>query len=210
MFEIDWSVPGTALVYDDFSEANCIRGYTYNPNLETYVAIDWGWSHEMACIFMQFDPKTDTVYLFDEIIRSKMKIEELHAQILSRPYRIKEWYCDIAGTQEREQTGISNVQWFKSKGIHFKFRSAGIQHGISIVRSYIKNAKGMIRFYADEGRCPKSVDNLRNYSYPQKNGVVTNENPIKKDDDAVDAIRYYFHLRHDTLLKPNAPAILSR
>lgn len=210
MYEIDWNVPGTALVYDEFSEANLITGYTYNPNLITIVAVDWGWAHKMACLFFQYDPVRDMVFLFDEIVQSRMKIEQLYERILSRNYRVDKWYCDIAGTQEREQTGISNVKWFADRGIVFRYRACSIQHGITIVRSYIKNAKGLTRFFIDEGRCPKTVDNLRNYSYPQKNGVITNENPEKKDDDPADAVRYYFHNAHDHLLRPNAVGQIPR
>lgn len=203
MFEIDWNVPGTALVYDEFSDANLLPGYTYDPNLPTFVAVDWGWAHDMACLFIQYDPHRDRVYVFDEIVRSRMKIEDLYLRIMSRNYRIDGWLCDIAGTQEREQTGISNVKWFEGKGIHFKYRSCGVQHGISIVRSYVRNSRGITRLFIDEVKCPKTVDNIRNYSYPQKDGIITNENPDKKDDDPVDALRYYFHNRHDALLVPS-------
>jgi phage terminase large subunit len=204
MFEIDWNVPGTALVYDDFDEANLIKGYVYNPDLPTFVSVDWGWTHPVACLFFQYDPARDKVFLFDEIVQSKLLLENLYLRIMSKGYRVDGWFCDIAGNQEREQTGISNVKWFKGKGIDFKYRSCSIQHGVTIVRSYIRNVKGINRFFVDEAKCPKTVDNLRNYSYPQKNGVITNENPVKEDDDAVDAVRYYFHLRHDSMTAPNS------
>lgn len=210
MFEIDWSVPGTALVYDDFDEGNLIKGYKYNPKLPTYVAIDWGWTHPMACLFIQYDRALDRVYVFDEIIRSKMSLENLYSLIMKKNYNITEWICDIAGNQEREQTGISNVQWFKERGIKFLFRTMSIQQSIAIVRSYIKNTKAQARLFIDEAACPKLVDNMRNYSYPQKDGVITNENPIKEQDDAVDALRYYFGNKHDELLKPNEVILLKR
>lgn len=210
MFEIDWSVPGTALVYDEFDEGNITRGYQYNPNLPTYVAIDWGWSHPMACLFIQYDKLKDRVYVFDEIIKSKMKVETLYQQIMSKPYHISEWICDIAGNQEREQTGISNVEWFRARGVNFKFRTASIQPTISIVRSYIKNSKGISRLVIDEVKCPKLVDNIKNYSYPQKEGVIVNENPIKENDDAVDALRYYFMNKHDALLRANTVRMIPR
>lgn len=210
MFEIDWSVPGTGLVYDDFDDGNLIRSYNYNPNLKTYVAIDWGYAHPMVCLFLQYDHRTDKVYVFDEIVKSKMTIDQLYSQIMSKPYNIDEWICDIAGSQEREQTGISNIKWFEAKGIKFKYRTATINHSITIVRSFIKNSKGINRLFIDEGKCPKTVDNIRNYSYPQKNGVITGENPLKENDDAVDALRYYFMNKHDDLLKSNAVQMIKR
>lgn len=209
MFEIDWNVPGTALVYDEFDDANLMR-CAYDPKLPLYVSIDWGWTHPMAALFIQYDRANDRVFVIDEIIKSKMKLDHFYNLIMAKPYRITEWICDIAGNQEREQTGISNVEWFKNRGIRFTYRSVGIQPSISIVRSFIRNSKGQARLFVDDSKCPKLVDNIRNYSYPTKNGMITNENPVKENDDAVDALRYYFANKHDALLKPNEVQILKR
>jgi hypothetical protein len=210
MFEIDWNAPGTALVYDEFDEGNLVKGYVYRPELPTYVSLDFGWTHPMAALFIQYDPSLDRVYVFDEIVKSKLSIDSLYSMIMKKNYRINEWICDIAGNQEREQTGISNVQWFREKGIRFSFRTMSIQNSIAIVRSYIKNTKGQARLFIDEAACPKLIDGMRNYSYPEKAGTITNENPIKEEDDAVDALRYYFGNKHDTMLKPNVVGMVKR
>jgi hypothetical protein len=145
----------------------------------------------MACVFYQYDRKRDTVFIFDEIIGSKLTIDVLYDKIMAKGYNIKEWCCDIAGNQEREQTGVSNVRWFYDKGIVFKHRSTAINYGISIVRSYVKNSLGLRRLFVSKS-CKKSIDGLMQYRYQEKDGVILNENPIKADDDAVDSIRYFF------------------
>lgn len=201
MFELTWDVPGSALVYDNISQANFIKGYRYNPSLETYLAIDWGWTHPMSCLFFQYDRRNDVVYQFDEIVGSRLTLETLWDRIQAKrqeygqdSFRIRDWICDIAGNQEREQTGYSNVQWFaeKPRSIAFKYTSSLINYGIPIVRSYIKNGMGQVKFFVDEIKCPKSVDGLKTYSYPEKAGIITSETPLKKDDDCVDAQRYFF------------------
>lgn len=201
MFEINWDVPGSALVYDEISNANFIKGYKYNPHFETYIAIDWGWTHPMACLFFQYDRRNDVVYLFDEIVGSRLTLEILWDRIQAKKqeygqdtFRIKDWVCDIAGNQEREQTGYSNVQWFaeKPRSISFKYTSSLISYGIPIVRSYVRNGMGQTKFFIDEIKCPKSTDGLKTYSYPEKNGVIISETPVKKDDDCVDGVRYFF------------------
>jgi len=199
MFELSWDVPSNALVYGDFGAANVVRGYNYNPNRETWVSIDWGWTHYLACGFFQYDPKTDVVTLFDEIVGSKITLDDLWNRITARRYKITGWICDIAGNQEREQTGISNVQWFKQapRNVNFKYRSTAITYGLPIVRTYIKSGLGQTKFFIDEVKCPKSLDGMRTYSYPEKGGVILNENPLKKDDDAADMIRYFFVNRLD-------------
>lgn len=197
MFEIDWDTTPISAVYGSFGKANVIKDYKYNKHLPTYVSVDWGWAHPMAAGFFQYNPENDTVYLFDEIIGSKITLKTLHDEIKSREYRIEEYFCDISGNQEREQTGISNVQWFKDKGIKFTYRWTAVTYGIPVVRSYIKNGAKKIKFFVNEKKCPKSISGVKSYRYPEKDGKIQNENPIKKDDDACDMIRYFFVNRLD-------------
>lgn len=188
MFTIDWEAPANNLVYEEFDDANIKNDHVYNPAYPVYVCIDWGWTNEMACLFFQMEG--DRVILFDEIVRSKMTLEELYGRILDKKYNIKEWFCDSAGAQTREQSGISNVAWFRRRDVHFKYRNTAISYGIPIVRSYIRNGLGQVKFYID-AKCKKSIDQIRNYHYPEKQGVV-DEVPKKQHDHCCDAIRYFF------------------
>lgn len=209
MYEINWDTIPTNAVYDSFSDDNVMETYTYNPKLPTYVAIDWGWAHPMACGFFQVDNSTNTVYLFDEIISSKLKIEQLHKKILAKPYRINGWCCDVAGNQEREQSGISNINWFKTKNIHMKHRRTAVTYGIPILRSYIRNGKDEVKFYISK-QCVKSIDGMRQYRYKEKDGIILNENPLKENDDAVDMIRYFFVNYMDKNLSPSGVRMIAR
>lgn len=197
MYEICWDTIPTNAVYSNFSDDNIMETYTYNDRLPTYVCVDWGWAHPMAVGWFQYDEKKDTVYLFDEIVKSNMTVQQLYAKIKAKPYRVDAYYCDIAGTQEREQTGLSNVKWFRNHGIHFKYRSKAINYGIPIVRSYIQNSVGKKRFYVAQ-QCKKCIDGLKQYRYPEKDGMITRDLPLKENDDAVDMIRYFFHNRLDS------------
>jgi len=200
LFEICWDIAALNMVYEDFSEENYCHKYQYNPRLPTFVCVDWGWTHNLAVGFFQYDAYRDRVYLFDEIVVNKTKLDDLYILMEKRPYRITEYICDIAGNQEREQTGLSNIQWFRNKSdgrISFKSRTSAIQHGVSVVRSFIKNSQGKRRFFIDPDKCPKSLAGMKAYSYPVKNGMVYGELPEKKDDDCADMIRYYFVYKHD-------------
>lgn len=204
MFCINWDTIPLNAVYSDFSEDNIIDNYVYNPNLETFVAIDFGYAHEMACGFFQYDKSKDTVYLFDEIVKSRMTIEQLYKQMMSKPYNITSYCCDVAGNQEREQTGMSNITWFKKQGVHFRHRRTAVTYGIPILRSYIKNGKGQVKFYISSN-CVKSIDGMRQYRYKEKDGIILNENPLKENDDAVDMIRYFFvNYMDNNLNRPKA------
>lgn len=191
MFEIDWNVPGKNLVYENLTEDNFVEGYVPNPGLPVICSIDWGWTHPMSVQFFQHDPRIDTVYCFDEIVRSKMTLDHLYHLIKAKNYNIHTWICDIAGTQEREGLGKSNVQWFQDKGIRFKYSKSNVAPGLALVRSYVRDGSGRVKLYIDEKSCPKTVDALKNYSYDEKNGIMQ-EVPVKKDDDPCDSLRYFF------------------
>lgn len=191
-FEITWdTVPSTA-VYHNLSDIN-FQPVTYNPDLPTFISIDWGWAHPMAVGFFQYDKSKDMVFMIDEIVGSRITLEELAKKIFAKPYKIAGWYCDIAGNQEREQTGKSNIRWFKENHqIEIKYRRTAVTYGIPIVRSYIKNGLDQAKFFINPFTCKKTVDGLQQYAYAEKDGEILNENPIKKDDDTADMVRYFF------------------
>lgn len=205
MFTINWDVNSQNMVYSDFSDQNLIEDYKYNKSLPTFIAIDWGWTHPMACLFFQYDQFTDTVYQFDEIVGSRIKIEDLYDTIMGRGYDIAGWCCDISGTQEREQTGISNIQWFNAKprNVRMRIRSTAILYGVSIVRSYVKTVTGNVRYKLDYKKCPETYKGIKRYRYPEDEGKSNAELPVKQDDDAMDALRYFFVNFIDKALKDN-------
>jgi len=192
MFELNWDSNSSNMVYADFSSDNLVKGYKVNPNLPILIAIDWGWRHKMACLFAQYDQSTDTVIVFDEIVESKLTLEGLLAKIRARNLPISAWCCDIAGNQEREMVGISNVQQFKKWGVTLQFRKTAVLYGVALVRSYVKTAAGRVRLIIAEDKCPQTVDAIKRYRYPEKDGISAAEVPVKEDDDAVDALRYLF------------------
>jgi hypothetical protein len=204
MYTITWDTNPKNAVYAEFSDEN-IKECKYNKSLPVFVCVDWGWTHPMACGVFQYDKRKDEVYMIDEMIKSKVKLEELAVWIKKLPYTVQGYICDIAGNQEREQTGMSNIKWFKQNvGINFRFKRSGIIEGISAVRSYVKSATGKVRFFIDP-KCKESIEGMKRYSYKEKDGKIENENPIKQDDDAVDMIRYYFMYYHDPKLKNQQP-----
>ena len=205
MFEICWDVSPINAVYGTFDEGNIVRSYNYNKDLETYVAIDWGFAHPMACLYFQYDKAKDIVYLFDEIVLSGLTLDKLWSIMKSKPYNITAYCCDIAGNQEREQSAISNIRWFKDNAnISFKTGRFSVLPSISFVRGYVKNGLGQSKLLVDELRAPKSLDSIKQYKYPVRNGIIINENPEKLLDDPCDALRYFFM----NFIKPRKPLVI--
>jgi phage terminase large subunit len=194
MFEIDWDTAPLHAVYDDFDQDNIIDSYQVNPKLETVIGIDWGWTHPMAVGFYQIDRAKDTFYKFDEIVKSKLKLDDAYLAIKRKidqhgMTNIK-WVCDIAGNQEREMLGLSNIKYFREKfGVIFKYSRMPVLKSIAIVRGYVKNSLGMRKLFVTKN-CTHTIDGFKRYSYIVKDGQVQNENPEKVNDDAMDETRY--------------------
>jgi PBSX family phage terminase large subunit len=190
MFELDWNIPASNRVYDDFSDDN-ISENLYNPQLPVYVSVDWGWNDPTVFLFIQYDPRRDTVYVIDEIVKTKTKLSDIVTLVKQKPYRVAEWYCDAAGLQTNEQTARSNVQIMKEDfGIHFKWRRTNIIPGIALVRSYVKTGKGEIKLLVDR-KCQSTIDEFLGYRFKEKSGMVLDE-PMDKDNHTADAMRYWF------------------
>jgi phage terminase large subunit len=193
MYEIDWDSMPLYAVYENFSDDNIID-FDLNPRFENIIGIDWGFAHPMAVCFMQYDRANDTFYQFDEILKSKLTLDKLYQliQLKIKHYNLTniKWVCDVAGNQEREQLGLSNVRYFWNQwGIRIESSRMKVLKTVAIVRSYIKNSNNHIRYFVHK-RCASTQDGLKRYSYVVKDGIVQNENPAKIDDDMVDCVRY--------------------
>lgn len=198
MFKLSWDGASTAAIFPQLDDKNLCE-HNYDPALETSVSIDWGWNHEMAIGFFQWDQKNKKIYLFDEIIESKMLLEEAYRRIAQKKYNISHWFCDIAGKQTREQSGLSNIEYMRKEwGIKFRYSASDPQYGITLMRVWIKNNAGDPNFFIHPTKCKKSWDQMKNYRYRERNGVLTDE-IVKEKDDAPDMIRYYIYNRHNIL-----------
>lgn len=209
MFKLSWDGASSAAIFSDLSEAN-LKEHDYDPKLETSISIDWGWNHDMAIGFFQYDKAKDEIYLFDELVQPNLKLDDAWKAIKSKGYSIHRWYCDIAGKQTREQSGISNIEYMrKNYGITFNYIPSSPTYGITLMRTWIRNSMGQAKFFIHPKRCRKSWDQMKNYRYREKNGILTDE-IVKEKDDAPDMIRYYIHNRHNILRDENSMESMGR
>ncbi len=216
MFEINWDTIAQNAVYSDWSDEN-EADIGYNSELPVYCAIDWGWATQMACLFIQYNPRTYSIHVIDEIVGPRIKLDHLWLMIKDKGYPISGWVCDIAGSQEREQTGISNIDWFTKKWaepserewirktwglestrFEFQTRSTAINYGIALLRTFVRTGSGRVKLTVHSKKCPLTLDSIKNYRYPEREGIVLNENPIKENDHCCDALRYYAVVYHDS------------
>lgn len=194
-------VTAAGLVYDEFSEDNkTIDDIVFN---EVRLGIDFGFANPTAVAFMDYNSIDDEVTQFDEIYEERKDIytliELINAKL--RYYGISNViiYTDPAGNAAELSSGISPVDALRKAGFVVRNKGSEIAPGVAMVRSFIRNANGKVRFKV-HSRCKNAIRSLEGYTYDKRNTTEeVKEEPLKDGihDHMCDAIRYYFVNRFD-------------
>ena len=183
------------VVFDEFDNEN-IRPIDFHPNLPLYRAIDFGFVNPFVCLWIQVD-EYGVVRVIDEYYRSRATLD-IHAEQIKKLTLVSEekvaaTFCDPAGGSVEQSSGQSQVRQLRDMGIKLKFRSSGILEGIELIRSAIKSGDGKRRLIVSP-KCPRLIEALQCYSYPDTKRASANELPLKDGlfDHPIDALRYFF------------------
>lgn len=165
------------LVYKEFSRDRHV--FTeFPPIIKTFGGVDFGFTNPAAAIEIKKD--YDRRYFVGP---EWYKRGQTDAQIADYVSALKwnECYPDpesASGVQELRNRGVNVRDVIKNKD--------SIRNGINLVRELFKSNRLFI--HKD---CINLISELETYSYPDKKpGHNEEENPIKENDHALDALRY--------------------
>ena len=178
---------------------NVRKDLKYNPGLPTYCSIDFGYRKPWANWF-QVDHNAKglpTIYQIDEIgLLENVKTEDLADMVRKKPYNITAYFGDPAGGGRSSQSGISDIEIFRRKGMRIRYRkdamTRNVVNGVSHVRRWFEDANGKTHFYV-AAKCKGSIQSYENYRYPEnRNEQAVKEEPLKDGvyDHCNDATRY--------------------
>jgi len=149
---------------------------------------------------MDFGIRSPTVVLFAcvdgngcvwverEYLKTDAALDE-HIGVIQRHRPALGWIgVDPAGRQRGFQTGISDVQAMRGKGLTVHDRRLGLHDGLSLLRARLKPASGAVRLYVHRS-CEKLIESMVKYHYPKDQPMC--DTPEKDGSDhCVDALRY--------------------
>lgn len=202
-----WTVAEGA-VFDKFSRATHIVREFPLKTLQKYVlGVDWGYStgHNLALLLIAVEDD-GTCYVIDELVREQQLVDRsLVSQIEARGwFRLPlfrwngltwtKWevkpetaFCDSARPEYlrlfKDLTGISTVGAIKTS------KTEMIQ---AVQRRFIPDPRGKCGIYFLDGRTPHTLQEIDSYRW--KPG--TTDEPIKENDDCVDALQYAISMLH--------------
>ncbi len=235
-----------SLVYPMFSHATHVRPLSYDPRLQLYRAMDFGYTNPFACLTIQVGPNDD-VRVLDEIFQRGETVHEhaQHMQLSLEPYfaRFRDYwlhgghmrhvpspttnssslttmlthpltgaprfpqnaqefaqsiahFCDPAGAGDRAH--------FTRLGLIVQARSSPVNYGIELVRRALDGDGDAPKLFVDP-RCANLIREFSSYRYASSGEAASStayplsltpypslgEAPLKEDDHALDALRYF-------------------
>ncbi|MDE2103983.1 MAG: terminase family protein [Patescibacteria group bacterium] len=163
-------------------------------------SIDWGASaeHPFVCLWAARDGMGRYI-VYDEywdVSQHKTVLDHIR-EIKDGPNR-EEWRPGSLthGATYGDPSRPDMFRLFGASGITVTPASNSVYDGIEVIRTLLKPlSNGGPRILIDKRRCPNLVRTMRTYRWKKSSGKGTNPQvaiaePLKRDDDPVDALRY--------------------
>ena len=167
------------LVYKDFSrEKNVVSDLPSDfESMYTFGGVDWGHTHPCAIITIKKD-YNGCYWITDEYYKTGKTESEIVDKVVSLGFnKVFPDPENASGIEALRKAHVNIREVNKNKG--------SVVSGVSKVQEIIK--QGRLKVLA---HCVNVISEFEAYCYPEDKGRTPNENPLKENDDAMDAIRY--------------------
>lgn len=180
------------LVYKEFMEKrNKIPVYEPTSGESIYIAMDYGYRNPTSIGFYAVD-FDGIVRRYKELYQTGLQISEIATFIKSQSeFKTARLIADPS-IWNVQRDGISVGLEFLSHGISFERADNSVAQGIDKVNEYLKTGRLLIT-----ENCISFLSEIGNYKWKAvKPGLPRNEyeEPVKKDDHAMDEVRYLINL----------------
>lgn len=189
------------MIYDEFSRNEHVIPQISEvpPNAKVFVGIDPGMRHMCAVIWAYLNSE-DTLVVFDELALQGHNVEQVceaiklvnekwgqHLEAKVIPLK-PEWYViDPAARNIMHNTGRSDQMEYTKNGIVTILGQNSKTAGISAVKVRLQHHRLLVT-----ANCQILMDQFRKYRWksPTRTEDDPKEEPVKKDDHLLDALRY--------------------
>ena len=199
-------IASSGLVYGEFDErVHVIEPFDVPREWQDMISIDPGMTKPLSCHWYAAD-HDGNVYVVAEHYEAGRLVEE-HMEVIEEISRALEWkrdgsgrlscLMDAAADQHTLQAEKSVAELFREQGLNVNTRvNKSKWAGIQRVRQYLRRRPCMDRERWPDGKpalfifscCPMMIKEIKQYRW-KTDGET--EEPVKKDDHAMDELRYY-------------------
>jgi hypothetical protein len=195
-------------VFGDFDEEVHVRDVKFNPQWETYAALDYGFTNPAVWHLIQVDT-VGRVYVLDEVYERGLTIPEFAAAINAKglaPAALKMFYPDPALPGEtRQLSELLRVPAGRGTGGEVKGRIEWIRRALKFhpnQENLNDDDPDKLPMLVIDRKCKSTISDFNSYRYPHsaeeaaQEGKNVSENPLKKDDHAPEALGRFFAGRY--------------
>ncbi|MEQ9460962.1 MAG: hypothetical protein RIG82_08430 [Phycisphaeraceae bacterium] len=127
----------------------------------------------------------EVVHVVDELVARDRTLGANVDAVLARGWPLASWVSvDPAGLARNAQTGRSDVEMLRERGLRVRTRRHRVRDGIERVRSWLDHGRLLV-----DPRCERLIHSLQAYHFDRRSDA--SEEPAKDGPDhAVDALRY--------------------
>jgi len=201
-------------IYSEFDEGyHVIPTHDFRPEWPNYLAFDFGFRNPFVCLNIQVNPATDDIYIWDEYYERNITTPE-HARRLKShiQWRVDGGYYDPAGPEEAvsmmkifHDTYEYNNTWLNS--VMLTAAPNDWKMGVERVKEWLKlrpipddmgydTSRKAPKLFVARDRCKQTIREFNTYRVKEQSEKMNEskdpkEEPRKKDDHAMDAMRYF-------------------
>jgi phage terminase large subunit len=181
------------MVYPNFANT-IVEPFDIPKHWERFVALDYGMRNATACLFGAIDSENGETYLYQEYYETGRTVPEhvkyLKPLIQEIPLGVLRFMVIDPSTKNKTDfvNGKSVQGLYAEYGLHFTPGNNSIEAGLLKVNSYINNGK--LKVF---NTCVNTIKEGLNYKFPEvtmDNEKNLDEKPLKRNDHAMDAMRY--------------------
>ncbi len=200
---------GAGLVYPEFDESETVvEPFNIPESWQDKMSIDPGLNNPLSVHWYAVDPYTNNIYVVAEHYEAGRNID-YHAEKIKEKCKELNWHknsfgsydalIDSASLQTNLNGAKSVAEMFRERGVAVNPRvNKDLFSGISKVKSLLKNANGERKLFIFK-TCVNMIREIKGYRWGN------NDSPIKKDDHAMDELRYYCNQKLD--VQPPKPEL---
>ena len=187
-------------VFQDFDEETHVGDLKFNPEWQTFGAVDYGFTNPSVWLLIQVDPFGSQINVLDEVYQSGLGPDEFAEEIVRRglcPAGTKTFFPDPASPGDtRILESKLKVRHTGGTGGELKFRIEAIRQALKPLHPHlpVEHPESRPRIMFDR-RCVSTIKDMNDYRYPDRKDEQDKnspEAPLKKDDHGPEALGRFF------------------
>lgn len=200
-------------VYSEFDESvNVIEPFNVPQEWYDNISIDPGLNNPLSAHWYAVD-YDNNIYVIAEHYETNQTVE-YHANKIKEICKRLNWHTasngmysaliDSAANQRTLSSPKNVCELFYDNGILVNPKvNKDLYSGINRVKSYLKNSNGVSKLFIFKN-CPNMIREIKGYFWGN------NDAPIKKDDHAMDDLRYYIMSRPENQQPPKTKTLVQK